>query len=76
MTQVTIHLDDAAGRRVKAAARKDGLTVSRWITELVKRRTCTDWPAQARELAGAWPDFPEPEEIRPARGKDRRRARL
>jgi len=59
MAQVTIYLGDAADRRVKAAARKAGVSVSRWVAELVESRTRTEWPAEARELVGAWPDFPE-----------------
>jgi hypothetical protein len=76
MAQVTIYLDDAAERRVKAAARKAGVSVSRWVADLVEDRTRTDWPAEARELAGAWPDFPDPQEIRPVTGKDTPRAPL
>jgi hypothetical protein len=76
MAQVTIYLDDSAEQRVKAAARKDRVSVSRWIAELIQSRTRTDWPTEARELAGAWPDFPDLQEIRPATGKDQRRARL
>jgi len=76
VAQVTIYLDDAAERRVKAAARKAGVSVSRWVADLVENRTRTEWPAEVLELAGAWPDFPDPEEIRSGLGKDRRRARL
>jgi hypothetical protein len=76
MAQVTIYLDDAAERRAKAAARKAGVSVSRWVAELVENRTRTDWPAEARELAGAWPDFPDLQKIRPGTGKDRPRVRL
>jgi hypothetical protein len=76
MAQVTIYLDDAAEKRVKAAARKAGVSVSRWVAELVENRTRTEWPAEVRQLAGAWPDFPELEEIRPGGAKDRARARL
>jgi hypothetical protein len=76
LAQVTIYLDDAAERRVKAAARKSGVSVSRWVAELVGNRTRTDWPAEARELAGAWPDFPDLHELRRVTGKDQRRVRL
>jgi hypothetical protein len=76
MAQVTIYLDDAAERRVRAAARKSRVSVSRWVAELVESRTRTDWPPEARQLAGAWPDFPDLQQIRPARGKDQSRARL
>ncbi len=76
MGQVTIYLNDAAERQVKAAARKCGVSVSRWVADLVKSRTRTDWPPEARELAGAWADFPELRELRTVTGKDQRRARL
>ncbi len=76
MAQVTIYLNDAAEKRVKLAARKAGVSVSRWIAGLVENRTRTEWPAEARELAGAWPDFPDLKEIRPFTSKDVGRARL
>ncbi len=76
MAQVTIYLDDAAERRVKAAARRAGVSVSRWVAELVEARTRTEWPTEAKELAGAWTDFPDLEEIRPGTSKDQRRGRL
>jgi hypothetical protein len=76
MGQVTIYLDDVAERRVKAAARKSRVSVSRWVAELVRSRTRTDWSPEARELAGAWPDFPDLRELRALTGKDRPRVRL
>jgi hypothetical protein len=65
VAQVTIYLGDAAERRVRAAARKSRVSVSRWVAELVESRTRTDWPPEARQLAGAWPDFPNLQEIHP-----------
>lgn len=76
MAQVTIYLDDAAERRVKSAAKKAGVSVSRWVAELVENRTRNEWPAEVLELAGAWPDFPDLEDLRALAGKDRRRERL
>jgi hypothetical protein len=76
MGQVTIYLDDAAARRVKAAARKSRVSVSRWVADLVESRTRADWPPEARQLAGAWPDFPDLQELRRLTGKDLSRARL
>ena len=76
MGQVTIYLNDKAERRVKSAARKAGVSVSRWVSELVENRTRSDWPTEVRELAGAWPDFPEVEELRKSAGKDHDRTRL
>ena len=76
MAQVTIYLDDAAERRLKAAARKSKVSVSRWIAELVESRTRSDWPPETRELAGAWRDFPDLEDLRRATGKDQPRVQI
>jgi hypothetical protein len=65
MARVTIYLDDPSARRVRAAARKSRISVSRWVDGLVESRTRTDWPPEVRQLAGAWPDFPHLQEIRP-----------
>jgi hypothetical protein len=76
VAQITIYLDSAAERRVKAAARKAGVSVSRWVADLVENRTRTEWPAEVLELAGAWPDFPDLEELRAQTSEDQRRERL
>ena len=59
MGQITIYLDDGNDNRLKAAAKAEGISVSRWIARLVEAHTRTEWPASVRELAGAWPDFPD-----------------
>jgi hypothetical protein len=76
MGEMTIYLDDAAERRAKAAARKSRVSVSRWVAELIETRTRTDWPPEVRELAGAWPDFPDLRELRVVAGKNHPRGRL
>ena len=53
MAQVTMYLEDAAERRERAAARKSRVSVSRCVTDLVESLTRTDWPPEARQLAGA-----------------------
>ena len=64
MADVTIYLGDGTEWRVRAAARKSGVSVSRWLADLVESRTRTDWPPEVTQLAGAWPDFPDLQEIR------------
>ena len=44
--------------------RETGLSVSRFIANLIREKTATEWPASVMELAGAWADFPELEELR------------
>jgi len=76
VAQVTLYLDEETKRRVRKAARAAGVSQSRWLAELVKRGTASEWPAEVRELAGSWPDFPEAEEMRPAEPADVRREKL
>jgi hypothetical protein len=76
MAQVTIYLDDAAERRVKAAARKSRVSVSRWVADVIENQTRTDWPPEIRQLAGAWPDFPDLRDGSPVAGTDRPRGTL
>ncbi len=76
MAQVTLYLDEETKKRMRKAAKTAGVSQSRWLAELVRLETANEWPAEVRELAGAWPDFPEAEELRRSSGRDVRRERL
>jgi hypothetical protein len=76
VAQVTLYLDEATKNRVRKAAKAAGVSQSHWLAELVRRSAAEEWPAEVRELAGAWPDFPEAGELRPGAGRDVRRERL
>ena len=76
MAQVTLYLDEETVERVRRAARASGLSQSRWLADLVRERTARQWPDAVRELAGAWRDFPEAEELRRSGGRDVERERL
>lgn len=64
MAQVTLYVDDETLRRGKQAAKSAGLSMSAWVSELIRQRTRQQWPDEVRELAGAWPDFPSAEQLR------------
>jgi len=76
MAQVTLYLDEETKKRVRKAAKAAGMSQSRWLAELVRKRTATEWPAEVRALAGTWPDFPESEALRHGSGRDVRRERF
>ena len=67
MGPVTIYLDDEAETRVQEAAEANGVAVSRWVAELIREKTAAEWPESVRQLAGAWPDFPDAETLRHTR---------
>jgi hypothetical protein len=70
MAQVTLYLDDETRERMRKAAKAAGLSQSRWLAELVRQETASEWPAEVRELAGSWPAFPEAEDLRKRAGRD------
>lgn len=76
MGQITIYLDDESEHRLRAAAAEAGVPVSRWVAALIQGKTLTEWPRAVRESAGAWQDFPEPEDLREATGVDAEREPL
>jgi hypothetical protein len=76
VAQVTLYLDEETKERVRKAARAAGVSQSRWLAELVRRGAAEQWPAEVRELAGAWPEFPGSAELRRGPARDVRRERL
>ena len=66
MGQVTLYIDHETEEKLKAAAKAAGVSQSRWVAELIREKTATEWPASVVQLAGAWAgdDFPSLEEIR------------
>ena len=76
MGQVTLDLDRETEARIKAAARAEKKSLSRWVAEALRRQVAREWPASVLRLAGAWKDFPSAEEIRQGQGKDAKRERF
>lgn len=76
MGQVTLYLDTETETRVKAAAKAAGLSQSRWVAELIREKTRTEWPSWVVELVGSWPDLPSLEEIREGLPEDQPREPL
>ena len=74
MVQVTIYLDDEIEKKMVDAAKSANLSTSKWVAALIKAKVANDWPDSARQLAGAWQDFPSAEEIRTTIGNDADRA--
>ena len=64
MAQLTLYLDATTHERVRAAAHEAGVSVSRWVSDILKRQTDAAWPEHVRALAGAWQDAPLASELR------------
>jgi hypothetical protein len=76
MGQVTIYLDEQTEKKARAAARSEGVSLSKWVAKRIDRTAQREWPAFVRELAGAWPDLPEAGHLRKSKRKDLPRGRL
>jgi len=64
MSKITLYMDAELLDTVRASAEAAGLSVSAWLTQVVRQHTRREWPADVVALAGAWPDFPSADEIR------------
>jgi len=77
MAQVTIYMDDDTASQMRVAAKAAGLSMSAWLSRLVRERTSGSWPAAVAALAGAWSDdFPSAEALRASHGVDLQREPL
>lgn len=70
MGQVTLYLDDETEAKMREAAKSAGLSQSRWVMNLIRERTATEWPASIAKLKGAWADMPTVEELRKGMPED------
>lgn len=70
MGQVTLYLDTETERAMKRAARAAGVSFSRWVAGVIREKARSEWPRSVAELAGAWADMPESDELRATMGED------
>ena len=70
MAHLTIYLADDVERRVRKAAKAAKVSVSRWVADRVSKSVEASWPPEFLALAGAFPDFPEADDLRKGYGED------
>jgi hypothetical protein len=70
MPHLTIYLSAEIEAKLRKAARRDKLSVSRWISKRVADSLADEWPKEFLALAGSCPDFPSLDEIRSGYGQD------
>jgi len=76
MAHLTIYLTDDAERRVRSAAKRAKVSVSKWVADRVTKSVEKDWPPEFLALAGSFSDFPDVDELRKSYGEDVRRESL
>jgi hypothetical protein len=70
MGQVTIYLDDETEEKMRGEAEAMHLSKSKWIARLIQERLSDQWPANIRNIAGSWRDFPDRDKIGASSGSD------
>jgi len=76
MGQVTIYIDKETEEKMISSAKAANVSKSKWVSDVIREKVATEWPASIKELAGAWEDFPTVDELRSGDGKDVRRESL
>lgn len=78
MSQITIYLDEDTAKLLKSQVEASGESASKWISEAIRKRARTEWPADVLALLGSWKDidFPEAEQLRKGYGQDARREKF
>ncbi len=64
MAQLTLELDSETVLKMRRVAEQEGLSQNEWVSRLIEVRLAAVWPDSVKQLAGAWPDFPEAEALR------------
>ena len=70
MAHLTIYLTDDVERRVRKAAKAAKVSISKWVADRVRQSVETSWPPEFLALAGAFPDFPDADDLRKGYGED------
>ena len=70
MANVTIYLPEEVEDRIRRAARAEGTRVSRWIAGRLAALMNKGPATELVDLAGAFPDFPDVDELRHGYGFD------
>lgn len=70
MPQLTLYVDETTARKIRACAAASGVSLSRWVADLVQARTAAQWPAEVVALAGCWGDAPDAKQLRDVQVSD------
>lgn len=58
MSQITLYLDEATQALVEQAAQANGVSKSRWVSDIIRKYAAHEWPQDCLALAGRFADFP------------------
>ncbi len=73
MSQITIYIDNNLEAKVKKMATETGLSISKFISNVLEKNIADTWDNDVKNLTGSWSDFPSLDEIRDTDIKDMQR---
>ena len=76
MGQVTIYIDSETEKVLNQIVKNQGVSKSRWISDLIREKATASWPEHIKSLAGTWRNFPRAEDLRANIGEDTERKPL
>jgi len=76
MAQVTIYLNNNLEAKIKKISKSLGISMSKYISNLIENNLKNEWNPKVKKLSGAWDDFPDLKEIRNYKSPDIKREEL
>ena len=58
MSQISLYLDEDTQVLVDQAAQANGVSKSRWVSDIIRKYAAHEWPQDCLDLAGRFNDFP------------------
>lgn len=54
MAQVTIYMDNNLEEKIKKLAKSTGISISKFISNILEQKVKTSWDDSVRDLSGSW----------------------
>ncbi|AFV96662.1 MULTISPECIES: hypothetical protein [unclassified Sulfuricurvum] len=70
MAQMTIYLDNELESKVKQNVAAMGISLSQFVSGLIRKELHEEWSPAIHQLAGAWDDFPDAKSLRDSEAHD------
>lgn len=64
MAKICVYLDNELESKVKQNVAAMGISLSQFVSGLIRKELHEEWSPAIHQLAGAWNDFPDAESLR------------
>lgn len=56
MPQISLYIDESTLKKVEASAKKEHLSLSKWVAQMIRTRVANEYPADFGDLFGSIAD--------------------